>query len=80
MAMARASVATAIGENCVDLDNGKCGLLVEPGNMNLLRGIATLCRRPALRAELGGAARHRAEDIYDWPKLASRLVSTLEIA
>lgn len=80
MAMARASVATAIGENCVDLDNGKCGFLVEPGNRNLLRGIATLCRRPALRAELGRAARHRAEDIYDWPKLARKLVSTLGIA
>lgn len=80
MAMARASVATAIGENCVDLDNGRCGILVEPGNENLLRGIATLCKQPSLRAELGRAARQRAEEVYDWPKLASRFVSALGMA
>jgi glycosyltransferase involved in cell wall biosynthesis len=77
MAMARASVATAIGENCLDLDNGKCGVLVQPGTDNLFNGIAALCKQPILRNELGRAARRRAEEVYDWPKLASKFVSAL---
>lgn len=77
MALGRACVATAIGENCIDLDNGKCGVLVEPGNDNLLNGIGLLCAQPELRAMLGLAARQRARQVYDWSVLACRLASTL---
>lgn len=77
MAMGRACVATGIGENCVDLDDGKCGILVEPGNENLLRGILPLCAQPELRVTLGRAARRRAEEVYNWPSLAERMASAL---
>jgi glycosyltransferase involved in cell wall biosynthesis len=77
MAMARACVATAIGENCVDLDDGKCGVLVERGNAGLLEGVVALCDQPELRATLGRAARERAVKLYDWPVLAERMASTL---
>ena len=77
MAMGRATVATAIGENCVDLDGGRCGVLVKPGTDNLLRGVAALCDQPELRAQLGRAARRRALELYDWPVLAGRMASAL---
>jgi glycosyltransferase involved in cell wall biosynthesis len=77
MAMGRASVATAIGENCVDLDGGKCGVLVQPGRNNLLQGVALLCTQPELRARLGRAARQRALALYDWLVLAERMASAL---
>ncbi len=79
MAMARASVATAIGENIIDLDHGKAGVLVKPGNTNLLKGIVQLCEQPDLRVQLGNHARERAEYIYDWSKLAQRMTNTLGV-
>lgn len=77
MAMGRASVATAIGENCVDLKDGECGVLVEPGGASLLRGVLQLCEQPATRLSLGRAARRRAVDVYDWPVLAARMAASL---
>lgn len=77
MAMGRACVATAIGENCIDLDAGLAGVLVKPGHANLLKGIADLCEQTERRTELGKAARQRAEAIYDWSKLAERMVDAL---
>lgn len=77
MAMGRACVATAIGENCIDLDAGLAGVLVKPGHANLLKGIADLCEQTERRTELGKAARQRAEAIYDWSKLAERMVNAL---
>jgi len=77
MAMGRACVATAIGENRVDLDDGACGVLVEPGAAALLAGLESLCRDREQRRRLGDAARRRALAIYDWPRLAGRLAGTL---
>lgn len=79
MAMGRACVATAIGENCVDLDSGGCGVLVKPGSDNLLEGVKQFYRQPGLRAELGQAARQRALSHYHWPILAERLSSMVGI-
>jgi glycosyltransferase involved in cell wall biosynthesis len=79
MAMGRACVATAIGENCIDLDYGKAGVLVEPDDNALLDGITTLCENSELRVALGKAARVRAESIYDWSILASRMASALDL-
>jgi glycosyltransferase involved in cell wall biosynthesis len=79
MSMGRACVATAIGENRIDLDHGRAGVLVKPGNTNLIQGIKTLCERPELRTELGKIARQRAESIYDWSKLAERIVDALAL-
>jgi glycosyltransferase involved in cell wall biosynthesis len=78
MAMGRACVATAIGENCKDLEGGKAGLLVEPGNKNLLDGLTLLCERDDLRSRFGQAARQRAVAIYDWAVLATRIAETLD--
>lgn len=77
MAMGRAAVATAIGENCIDLQDGECGVLVEPESAGLLRGVLELCKQPERRARLGIAARQRAVEVYDWPVLAARMATSL---
>lgn len=77
MAMGRACVATAIGENRIDLDSGRCGVLVKPGADSLLDGIKQLYGQPELRMRLGQAARQRALTYYHWPVLAGRLSSVL---
>lgn len=79
MAMARACVATAIGENCVDLDNGAAGLLPQPGPENLARAIMELAENREERARLGEAARARAMSVYDWRRLAKRMAEVLRI-
>jgi len=80
MAMGRACVATDIGENRTDLDQGDCGVLVAPGNPGLLSGILSLADAPSLRERLGALARRRAESIYHWPKLAARLAEAAGLA
>lgn len=70
MAMGRACVATAIGENCVDLDNSACGELVNPGASALAEGIVRLVADPEGRESKGRLARARAREYYDWRVLA----------
>jgi glycosyltransferase involved in cell wall biosynthesis len=77
MAMGRACIATAIGENRIDLDGGKCGLLPATGSEPLLRDLRILCDQSSLRHELGAAARNRAQQVYDWQKLAARMTKVL---
>ncbi len=79
MAMQKACVATAIGENCIDLDDGRAGILVKPNSEDLMQGVLKLCREPELRDQLGRAARSRAEQIYDWQRLAYRMALTLKL-
>ena len=77
MALGRACVATAVGENVVDLDHGRCGRLAKPGSRDLLQAVASLCENSNVRSELGRAARSRAERVYDWQHLARRVATAL---
>lgn len=77
MAMGRACVATAMGENCVDLAGGDCGVLCEPGSEALCRAIVSLCQDRDKREQLGRLARRRAELLYDWRQLAATFMSTI---
>src|SRR5580704_3994386 len=72
MAMGRACVATAIGENCVDLDSGRCGVQTAPGDQPLLHALRRLIDDPQARSRFGQAARERACAVYDWPVLAKQ--------
>lgn len=77
MAMGRACVATEIGENRVDLDAGRTGLLAAPNASALARAIDSLASSCERRSALGALARERALSTYDWSKLAARMASAL---
>lgn len=79
LAMGRPCVATAIGENVVDLNQGAAGLLVAPSAQALAGGIDALSDDEARRATLGVAARERAKNFYDWRILSQRLAAYLEM-
>jgi glycosyltransferase involved in cell wall biosynthesis len=79
MAMGRACVATAIGENCVDLEDGKCGVLVSPNADALFEGVHELVSNPERRTRLGADARRRAVTVYDWSVLVKRLRDALDL-
>jgi glycosyltransferase involved in cell wall biosynthesis len=78
MAMGRACVATDIGENRVDLAEGACGILCEPGSKALSEAVVQLCHNAGQRRWLGDSARARAELCYDWRRLASRFTAALQ--
>ncbi|MDX1952940.1 MAG: glycosyltransferase [Verrucomicrobiota bacterium] len=77
MAMGRACVATAIGENVIDLEDGNAGILTQPAAASLLQGVEQLVENSWLRGELGAKARIRAEGVYNWPVLARKMVKTV---
>ncbi len=73
MAMGKTCVATAIGENVVDLDNGRCGILVEPTSESLAAGVKRAAADEKLRVELGMLVRRRAVEHYEWKRLAEKM-------
>jgi glycosyltransferase involved in cell wall biosynthesis len=77
MAMGRACVATGIGENRIDLADGRCGSLALPGAEPLAEAISALCTNTSRRQELGVRARERALAIYDWPVLAKKMAESV---
>lgn len=77
MAMGRACVATDIGENRVDLDDGKAGALAAPNPRALADAIDGLAHSPAIRDLLGKRARARALQKYDWKVLARAMSAAL---
>ena len=77
MAMGRACVATDIGENRVDLDNGKAGVLVPSNSEALATAIEQLARDSAARIHFGEAARARAKQVYSWEVLARQMAAAL---
>lgn len=77
LAMGRACVASDIGENRVDLHDGRCGVLCPPGASALADGIMHLAENPELRKQLFEKARKRAEGVYEWRILAEQMTSVL---
>lgn len=67
MAMGLSVIASDQGEVPVMLDAGRCGVLVPPGKVEpLANEVVRLARNPALRRDLGRAARRRVVECYDW--------------
>jgi len=73
MSMGKASIATEIGENIVDLAEGKCGLLIPHGREPMIEAVRLLSKDAELRKTLGNAARERARNDYDWNVLAKKM-------
>ena len=65
-------IVTSRGTGC-EAVVGDAGLLVPPGDVDALtEALGRLVRSPALRTELGRAARRRLEDNFTWPAVARR--------
>lgn len=77
MSMGTACIATKIGENISDLENGSCGVLVDHGEAPMIEAIAKLCTDAGLRKELGTKARVRARAVYDWKVLAEKMAKAV---
>jgi glycosyltransferase involved in cell wall biosynthesis len=77
MAMGKICVATGLGENLTDLDDGRCGILVEPGRQGLMQGLRYACSHLDELQHLGLAARERAVQFYDWRRIAQRLADAI---
>lgn len=77
MAMGKACIATEIGENIVDLENGNCGVLVGHGDEPMAEAVIQLSKDPARRKVLGEKARLRACANYDWDVLARKMATAV---
>jgi glycosyltransferase involved in cell wall biosynthesis len=74
MAMAKAIVASRLGQIAQVIEDGENGLLVEPGDPDkLAAALRRLASDPALRTRLGLAARSRVETSFTWRQNAMRV-------
>jgi glycosyltransferase involved in cell wall biosynthesis len=70
MAHGKPVVASAVGGLANLVEHGRTGLLVEPGDVDGLRGaIELLLGDPELRARMGAAARERIRSYYGWERV-----------
>lgn len=74
-------VATNVGSIPEVVDDGKTGLLVEPGNEYALAdAVIRLLKDAPFRAALGEAAKAKSEQDLSWDSIASRTLDVYEIA
>jgi glycosyltransferase involved in cell wall biosynthesis len=79
LAMARAVVASRLGQIAGVIVDGENGLLVEPNDADALaRAIERLANDEALRQRLGAAARHTAIERYTWQHNAARVFDAMK--
>jgi glycosyltransferase involved in cell wall biosynthesis len=66
-------VASGVGGILEVVEDGKTGLLVEPGRPDVLAGgIRTLLADPARSRAMGRAGRQRVEAHFSWASVAAR--------
>ena len=81
MASGKPVVASRVGAIAAAVEDGETGLLVPPGDPDLLSAaIDRLAAAPELRERLGSAARRRAEQRFGLADCTERLRRTLEAA
>jgi glycosyltransferase involved in cell wall biosynthesis len=67
MAMGRAVVTSRVGQNLEYIEDGRSGVLTEPGDAgDLARGLFAVLSDPEWAAELGRGAQQRIWSQYDW--------------
>ncbi|HTZ87762.1 MAG TPA: glycosyltransferase family 4 protein [Solirubrobacteraceae bacterium] len=81
MTMARAVVATAVGDLPEVVEDGHTGLLVPPGDVDaLVDALAHVLGDSALAARLGEAGHARLSERAGWPEVAERVEHELRAA
>jgi glycosyltransferase involved in cell wall biosynthesis len=79
MSCARPVIGTPVAGNPLAIIDGKTGLIVpEQDAATLADAIALLAGSPALRQQMGAAARTRIENELGWPHLARRYIDHFE--
>ena len=74
MAMAKPIIASRLGQMAQVIDDGKNGILVEPGNpAEIAQAIELLAGDESLRHRLGSEARHCVTENYTWTHNAERV-------
>jgi sugar transferase (PEP-CTERM/EpsH1 system associated) len=74
MAQGKALVATSLGAEGIEADDGRHLMLADTAR-DFAGRVVELLRDPARRYALGTAARQRVEERYAWPVIARRLVA-----
>jgi glycosyltransferase involved in cell wall biosynthesis len=65
--MGRAVVTSRVGQNLEYIEDGRSGVLTEPGDAgDLARGLFAVLSDPEWAAELGRGAQQRIWSQYDW--------------
>jgi glycosyltransferase involved in cell wall biosynthesis len=77
MAQGKAIVATSLGAEGIDGENGKHFLLADDP-ATFARTVVGLLRDADARAKLGAAARQRAVERYAWPIIGDKLLACYE--
>jgi glycosyltransferase involved in cell wall biosynthesis len=73
MACGRPVIGSAVGGIAFTIQDGLTGLLVPPADpAALARALYQLLSYPALRAQMGNAARQRVEQEFTWAMVARR--------
>lgn len=72
-------IASDIAGNEELIVHGETGLLIEPENQHAIeKALLSLLPNPALREQMGSAARQRAADCYPWERTAERYLHALQ--
>jgi glycosyltransferase involved in cell wall biosynthesis len=81
MAMGKAVIASRVGENLEYIEDGKSGLLVEPGDVGALaKALLIVLGDPGLAEKLGQNARQRIWARFDWQTRIVEVEHAYEIA
>jgi len=81
MAMGKPIVSSRVGQNLEYLDEGRAGLLTEPGDAaDLAAGMVTLLRDREQAAELGRRAERRIWEQFDWRKQVTEIERAYQVA
>jgi glycosyltransferase involved in cell wall biosynthesis len=81
MAMGKAVITSRLGENLAYIEDGRSGLLTEPGDAeDLARALLALLSDPLLAAELGRCAQRRIWEQFDWDARMGEVERSYQIA
>jgi len=79
MAVGVPVVSTRTGGTAEYIDDGKCGLLLEPGDANTLAEvILCLLAKENVKKSMGKAGRRRAVELFSFDLMAKNLLSQYE--
>ena len=81
MAMGRAVVTSRLGQNLEYIEDGRSGVLTEPGDAaDLARGLLSVLADREWAAELGRNARQRVWELFDWDARVGEVERAYRIA